>query len=150
MWLGGSDVAGTRDDSPRPTDLGPIDEARRALYERLRAAPPEVLTTRPASGDWSVIENVRHLLYAERRHFGRLLPKGFAWDPIGLPTGGVPRRTGAGTASTDDLEEVLAAWDQVHGAIRLDAVEREQAIRAVERNLLHLRIHMRYIGRTLG
>ena len=111
---------------------------------------PAVTRARLLSGDWSVIENVRHLLYAERRHFGRLLPKGFAWDPIGLPTGGVPRRTGAGTASTDDLEEVLAAWDQVHGAIRLDAVEREQAIRAVERNLLHLRIHMRYIGRTLG
>lgn len=137
--------------SGKPDDLlAPIDEARRSLYERLRAVPSAVLTARPASGDWSVIENVRHLLYAERRHFGRLLPKGFAWSPIGLPTGGRPRRTGAGTASTDDLEEVLAAWDEVHAAIRLDMVEREQAVRAVERNLLHLRIHLRYIDRTLG
>lgn len=137
-------MADTHDDL-----LMPLDQARRSLYERLRAAPPEVLTKQPASGDWSVVENVRHLLYAERRHFGRLLPKGFVWDPIGLPTGGVPRRTGAGTASTQDLEEVLTAWDEVHGAIRLDAVEQEQAVRAVERNLHHLRIHVRYIDRTL-
>lgn len=131
-------------------DLGPIDEAMRSLYERLRALPPLALTRRPASGDWSALENVRHLLYAERRHFGRLLPKGFVWAPIGLPTGGVPRRTGAGTASTDNLEEVLAAWDEVHGAIRVDAVDHEQAVRAVERNLLHLRIHLRYIERALS
>lgn len=138
-------MADTHDDL-----LLPLDQARRALIGRLRAAPLDALTVRPAAGDWSVLEHVRHLLYAERRHFGRLLPKGFAWNPIGLPTGGVPRRTGAGTASTDDLEEVLAAWDEVHEAIRLDAVEREQAVRAVERNLLHLRIHVRYIDRTLG
>ncbi len=145
MRLGGLEVADTQDDL-----LMPLDQARRSLYVRLRAAPPEALTQRPASGDWTVLENVRHLLYAERRHFGRVLPKGFAWHPIGLPTGGVPRRTGAGTASTDDLAEVLAAWDEVHRAIRLDMVEREQAVRAVERNLLHLRIHVRYIERALG
>lgn len=138
-------MAGNGDDL-----LNPIDEARRSLYGRLRALPPEALTERPASGDWSVQESVRHLLYAERKHFGRLLPKGFAWSPLGLPTGGGPRRSGAGTASTDDLEEVLAAWDEVHAAIRLDAVEREQAVRAVERNLLHLRSHVRYIERALG
>ena len=143
-------MASTRDGLTGPIGLGPIDEARRSLYERLRAVPPATLTERPASGDWSVLENIRHLLYAERRHFGRLLPKGFAWSPIGLPTGGVPRRTGAGTGSTDDLEEVLVAWDEVHAAIRLDAVEREQAVRAVERNLHHLRIHVRYIDCTLG
>ena len=62
----------------------------------------------------------------------------------------MPRRTGAGTGSIGDLEEVIAAWDEVHAAIRLDAVDREQAVRAVERNLLHLRNHVRYIDHTLG
>lgn len=79
-----------------------------------------------------------------------MLPKGFAWSPIGLPTGGEPRRTGAGTASTDDLEEVLAAWDAVHAAIRLDDAAPEEAERAVARNLLHMRAHVRYIERALG
>ena len=53
-------------------------------------------------------------------------------------------------AGTRDDLLVLAAWDEIHAAIRLDAVEREQAVRAVERNLHHLRIHVRYIDRTLA
>ncbi len=137
-------MAGNRGDV-----LSPIDEARHSLYGRLRAVPPEALTRRTVPSDWSPLENVRHLLYAERRHFGRLLPQGSAWSPIGLPTGGGPRRTGAGTDSTDDLEEVLAAWDAVHAAIRLDDVPRDEAERAVTRNLLHLRAHIRYIERAL-
>ena len=53
-------MAGKSDDV-----LSPIDEARRSLYGRLRAVPPEALSRRTAPGDWSPLENVRHLLYAE-------------------------------------------------------------------------------------
>lgn len=135
-----------RQDDP----LRPIEEARRSLYARLRALPPAALTARPAAGGWSPLEDTRHLLYAERKHLARLLPKGFPWSPIGLPTGGTPRRSGAGTVSSDDLDEVLAAWDTVHAAVRLDSVERTDAERAVARNLHHLLNHIRHIERTLS
>ncbi len=133
-------------------DLRQIEEERAALYALVRAAASP-LAARPASGEWSVIENLRHLLYAEERHLLRRLKPRFTWTAIGLPTRGIVKRSGAGSASSEDLEEVLAAWDATHqralAAIR-DAPAGFVPEGLAEGNLRHLRAHARTIRRLLA
>lgn len=129
-----------------------LEEERTALCALLRAAAPDHLTRRPESGDWSAIENLRHLVFAEEKHFRPVLPRGSAWTPLGLPTGGRPNRRGAGTHTTEDLDEVLAAWDATHERSRVavhGAPPGEPTDRMVDRNLGHLRAHVRTIRRLL-
>ena len=94
-------------------DLRQIEDERAELYAFVRASAAS-LATRPSSDEWSVVENLRHLLYAEERHLLRVLTPGFTWTALGLPTRGIVKRNGAGSESSDDLEEVLAAWDATH------------------------------------
>jgi len=111
------------------------------------------LAVRPESGEWSVLENLRHLLYAEERHLLRRLTPGFTWTPLGLPTAGIVKRSGAGSASSDDLEEVLAAWDATHfRAVAALAAAPEDSVPAdaLNGNLRHLRAHVRTIRKLLG
>jgi hypothetical protein len=130
--------------------LAQLDEARDALIARVRAAPPEALKQRPPDGAWSIVENVRHLIYAEDRHLGRLFVPGHAYSPVGQHNNGKPHRNGVGTRPTDDLDEVLAAWDAVHVGVRDAIPANEDAERALERNLGHLRTHVRVIDRLLA
>lgn len=123
-----------------------IEAAREALYGLLRGQDPKVLAQRPPSGEWSVVENVRHLLYAEQLHLRRLMPRDFTWSAIGLPPGGRRPHSGAGSQPTDDIEQVLAAWDAVHGLVRHDAIPADAAGQAMQRNLRHLRAHTRIIA----
>lgn len=135
--------------SPAEELLSQIDEARERLYATVRARAPETLAQRPTPEAWSVVENVRHLLFAEQKHLGRLYVEGFAYSPIGLRMDGRQRSSGAGSQPTDDVEEVLAAWDVVHEEVR-EAVERaDDAERALDRNLRHLRSHVRTIEKLL-
>ena len=132
-------------------DLRQIEEERTALYALVRGAAADV-ATHPDSGEWSVIENLRHLLYAEERHLLRRLTPGFTWTAIGLPTRGIVKRSGAGSESSDDLEEVLAAWDATHQRVLAaigDAPAGSLPDRLAEGNLRHLRAHMRTIRRLL-
>ena len=76
-------------------DLRQIEEERTALYALVRGATAS-LSDHPQPGEWSVIENLRHLLYAEERHLLRRLTPGFTWTPLGLPTKGIVKRSGAG------------------------------------------------------
>jgi len=135
--------------SERDELLGQIDELIAGLHERLRAEPAGALAVRPAPEVWSVVENVRHLLYAEERHIARICVDGFAYSAIGMPTNGEPRRNGAGTESTDDLDRVLSAWRTVHEQVRNALGSDGAAVRALERNLVHFRQHMRVIERLL-
>ncbi|MGE3960701.1 MAG: DinB family protein [Dehalococcoidia bacterium] len=132
-------------------DLRQIEEERAALDALVRSSTSP-LATRPVSGEWSVVENLRHLLYAEERHLLRRLTPDFTWTAIGLPTRGIVKRSGAGSASSDDFEEVLAAWDATHqralAAIR-DAPAGSLPERLAEGNLRHLRAHIRIIRKLL-
>jgi uncharacterized damage-inducible protein DinB len=140
--------------------LSEVERARRLVYALLRSADARVLSTRPASGKWSVIENVRHLLFAEQAHLGRFLPDGSAWrltqrgKAFAVKGGVVVFRSHErqllaeydGAAPTEDLEEVLRTWDLIHRPIR-------RAVKAtgadaqyeLERNLKHLRRHVEVI-----
>ena len=133
-------------------DLRQIEGERAALYALVRTSSA-TLVAQPSSGEWSVIQNLRHLLYAEERHLLRRLTPGFTWTAIGLPTRGIVKRSGAGSASTDDVDEVLAAWDATHervlSALR-DAPAGLLPDRLAEGNLRHLRAHVRTIGKLLA
>ena len=98
--------------------IGSIDEARAGLTAFLRSKDAQALAERPPSGQWSVIENVRQLLFAEQLHLGKFLPNGFEWNRVGLSGRTGKRYAKVGKDATDDLEEVLQAWDTVHRPIR--------------------------------
>ena len=53
----------------------------RALLERHE---PAILAKRPASGVWSAVENIRHLLFAEQGHLGRFVRGGLGLSPMGM------------------------------------------------------------------
>src|SRR5262245_30990311 len=73
------------------------------------------LSTRPPSGDWSAIENVRHVLYAEQHHMGRFVPGRLGLSPLGLPQGKHAAVTG--TDPRTDLNAVFDEWERVHAAV---------------------------------
>ncbi len=132
-------------------DLRQLEEDRAALYALVRGAS-RPLAARPPSGEWSVVENLRHLLYAEERHLLRRLTPGFTWTPLGLPTAGIVKRSGAGSQTSDDLEEVLAAWDATHErvlAALAAAPSGSVPDAALDGNLRHLRAHVRTIRKLL-
>jgi len=130
--------------------FGELEAVRKDFIALVRSCPSELLTRRPSSDDWSILENARHLLYAEQLHFRPIVGR-VEWSPIGVPTGGKPKRNAAGTESTDDLDEVLATWDRVHQATRraVKAASSEDLERPVDRNLRHLRAHTRTVARLI-
>jgi hypothetical protein len=68
-----------------------IDAERARLRKLLRAADAATLGERPPNGKWSVVENVRHLLFAEELHLGRRLLADQEWSAMGLPPMGMQR-----------------------------------------------------------
>jgi hypothetical protein len=128
-------------------------EQEHAAVLRARIDDASLVIQRPASGDWSALENVRHLLFAEQLHLGRLLPGGQTWSPIGLTphfVAGQAAFRDVGTKPTEDVDEVLGAWDAVHtatAALLSDA--NEQVCRELQGNLNHLLFHVRIIESLL-
>ena len=149
--------------------LSDVDRTRRRLYALLRSTDARLLARRPASGDWSIIENVRHLVFAEQVHLGEFLPDGLAWSPMRMSPraerrfaaqGGVVvvRREGRqlsaaydGTERRDDLEDALLAWDLIHQPIRKAVkAEGEAAAYKLERHLKHLVRHVEVIEKLVA
>jgi len=123
-----------------------IDRERARLRRLLRSQSNTALAKRPPSGDWSIVENVRHLLFAEQLHLGRFLPHGLTWSPLGLTD-----RTGrayvtVGTRPTRNVDKVFEAWDEVHEAVRKAVRSADGDVQmALEVNLRHLTVHFRTI-----
>lgn len=143
--------------SDAPKDAGTakllrsIDKKRSGLAALLRSQDANALAKRPPSGEWSIIENVRHLLFAEQLHLGKFLPDGFEWSRLGMSG-----RTGrayaeVGTDPTEDLEEVLQEWHAVHRPIRKAVKGGDEEVQKVlARNLKHLVHHIDIIKTLLG
>ena len=99
-----------------------LDEVRRSFRETLLAAEPGLLTVRPAPDQWSAVEIVRHLLYAEdlflnRRILGNTEP----WNRLGLLPDFLisdPAYAGVGSEPTDDLGKILESWEALHAHMR--------------------------------
>ena len=134
--------------------LALIDEQRCAVRESLAGSEDAVLARRPASGRWSALENVRHLLFAEQKHLGGLVPRGWEWSPLGYTprtmreARDVSRAAGSVQPS---LTDILAAWDELHQAIAAVLVKRDspEVRAALARNLMHLRAHVSVITRLV-
>jgi hypothetical protein len=94
--------------------LAAMTEHQARLRTLLERFEPAALATRPPSGDWSAIENIRHVLYAEQHHLGRFVPGGLGLSPLGLPQGKHAAITG--TDPRTDLGAVFDEWERVHGA----------------------------------
>jgi len=127
-----------------------IDRERARLRAMLRPKDAKILARRPANGDWSIVENVRHLLFAEQLHLGRFLPDAFEWSEIGLTGMTAKKFADVGTRPTNDIEKVFQEWDAVHEPIG-NALESagDDVERALWRNHRHLGIHIRGIERLL-
>ena len=132
-----------------------LDRAKRRLRALLRSHDTRSLTTRPPSdkfGRWSVIENVRHLLFAEQLHLGKFLPDGFEWSRIAFSG-----RTGrayaqVGTEPTDDLEKIFKEWDRIHRPTRkmVKASRDPDVQKQLAGNLYHLNHHISTIEKLLS
>ena len=136
---------------PKRAEMADIDRERARLRRRLRAADAATLDARPPNGDWSILENVRHLLFAEQLHLGGFVPGKVEWCPLGM-TGMTARKfANVGTADSPTLEEVFAAWDAIHRATgtAMKAASGPEVEKSLWRNHRHLRAHRERIERLL-
>ncbi len=128
-----------------------IDRERARLRRLLRSQSSTTLAKRPPFGDWSIVENVRHLLFAEQLHLGGFLPDGFAWSPLGLTDRTGRAYASVGTRPTKNVEQVFEAWDEVHRSVRRAVRSADGDVgTALERNLYHLTIHVKAIETLLS
>lgn len=133
--------------------LDRIEAAQDELRAKLRDVGPARLRARPPSGEWSAMEHVRHLVFAEQHHFKEFLGRGFRWSSAGVPP---PNRTGerrlsaAGSDPAASIGDVFDAWAKVHAVVRAlcDDATPEQT-RKLEGNLHHVEIHTRVIEQLL-
>jgi hypothetical protein len=122
---------------------------RRLLLDNSGAAWAE----RPPNGQWSVLENLRHLLFAEQAHLGRFVPDGQRWSPLGFTpaTMRAARKLPPVETALPSLFDVLAEWEALHVRIgeTISGLRDEDVRRALIKNRKHLRAHARVIERLL-
>ncbi len=133
--------------------LAEIEAEQLRLRELLAGRDEALLAERPPNGTWSVLETVRHLLFAEQSHLGRFRAGGREWSPLGLPPTGMQgsrRLRGVGEAVPESVTEALDAWAAAHETIRT-GIEADPALsaKAMNGNLRHLRAHIKVIERLL-
>ena len=130
--------------------IAEINRERARLRRLLRAKDVKTLVTRPPSGEWSIVENVRHLLFAEQLHLGKFLPEGFEWSGLGLTQFTGRQFVDVGKRPTRDVEKVFQEWDAIHKPImRAVRFAPGDVERALWRNHRHLGIHIRVIEKLL-
>jgi hypothetical protein len=100
-----------------------------------------------------VLENVRHLLFAEQLHTRRLFHEPPAWSPLGFTpeTMRAARKLPPVSAGGPGLSEVWAGWDGVHAETvrRVAECPAPGTGDALDRNLRHLRAHISVIERLI-
>jgi DinB superfamily len=141
----------TVNDSPAEM-LAAIDAEQLRLREILSGKDESMMAARPANGNWSVIENLRHLLFAEQGHIGSVLPGGVTqWSPLGLAPRGLQKRFPMmDPAATPKVADVLEAWQAAHASAgALAKVDTPEVRKALWVNLRHLRNHIKVIERLL-
>ena len=109
-----------------------LDEVRGGFCDLLRSTEAALLTTRPVPDEWSVLENVRHLVFAEDLYLNRWICRNTQpWCKLGLLPAFLarsPEFAEVGSEPTDDLESVLEAWAAIHADMQeyVEAVTAEQ------------------------
>ena len=98
--------------------LHQLGEVRSAFAASVRAAEPVQLTTRPDPDQWSVVELLRHLIFAEDLYLNRwLLQNNEPWCKLGLLPAFLAddsHYADVGSQPAEDIETLLAAWEAIH------------------------------------
>lgn len=112
--------------------LDAITEHQGRLQTFLEGFDPAALATRPPSGEWSAIENVRHLLGTAQHHLGPFTRGGLGRSGMGLPQGRQPD-----TNATTNVAAVLNEWGRVHAelCLRLDVSDPTLAVEVPRRGV---------------
>jgi hypothetical protein len=132
-----------------------IDAGRARLRKMLRGRDAKMLNRRPPNGTWSIVEHVRHLLFAEQAHLGGYLPNaarsGVEWSPIGEGGSAGRKLKQVGSKPSKDIDEVFAEWDRIHRPIRaaMKSASGREAERSLWGNHRHLSTHTVIIERLL-
>jgi hypothetical protein len=133
--------------------LHEIDSARAELRLQLDRVPEQAISERPAGGEWSILENMRHLLFAEQLHMSRLFGIRPTWSPEGYTPEAMRAARKLPPISSDDptLNDVWDAWDSVHAETvsRFSDSVPDGAVVALTRHLSHLRRHLSEIEKLL-
>jgi hypothetical protein len=136
-----------------PEPLANLETERERLRAALAGREAAALAVRPQNGAWSVVENLRHLLFAEQAHLGGFAAVRPSFSPLGLPPPGMvgSKRVGlAGSQASDSAFEVLAAWDRAHAELRQTLNTSDERFEpALAKHLKHLRLHVGIIERQL-
>jgi hypothetical protein len=130
------------------TELFEMMDAEHDRLRALLAGGDSAVLSHSANGTWSVIENLRHLLFTEQG-LGRFSPGGVSFSPLGYPSPGLWKHEQFSAFqfdATPTADAVLAEWDSAHAALR-DSLTRDDAeVRlALGKNIRHLRNHIRQI-----
>lgn len=95
-----------------------LDDIRSDLFQLLRTTPKEKLTVRPKPKQWSALEHLRHLVFAEDLYINRwILRNQTPFSNLGLLPGFLGGRPGfkeVGTAPSKDLQQILDEWTRIH------------------------------------
>ncbi len=131
--------------------IADIDRERTRLRRLLRGREARALNERPTKGNWSIIENVRHLLFAEQLHLGQFLREPSDFSALGMTGMTANKFARVGTASTTSVDVVFNEWDAVHRRVRagLRSATGAEVDRALWRNHRHLRAHIALVERRL-
>lgn len=130
-----------------------IDEEQRRLRELLSGKDDALLAQRPPNGRWSVLENLRHLVFTEQGHLGLVSSGAQSWSAMGLPPGGLqarPEFEAMAASKPSSVKEVLDAWQVIHkDAAALAKQDTDEVRKSLSTNLRHLRNHITVIQRLI-
>ena len=126
-----------------------LDQDRSRLRSIVTGKDSAALSS-SSNGKWSVIENLRHILFFEQS-LGRFTSANVAFSPLGYPPPGLWKRfPGFQFAATPTAAEVIAEWDAAHSAIRDSFTRDDDEVRlALGKAVRHLRGHIRQIESAL-
>ncbi|MCC7365387.1 MAG: DinB family protein [Dehalococcoidia bacterium] len=132
--------------------LGEVERGYARLWAVVGGGDAVRLGERPG-GEWSAIDHVRHLLFAEQLHLGRFGPGPVEWHRLGLPPTGMQaqkRFAALDVGAEPGVSEVLEAWAAVHAELRPFLAQDDDRVRAkLGGHLRHVGAHLRVIERRL-
>jgi hypothetical protein len=129
-----------------------IEAGYQRVLEMVAGMDAQKAAEPPKAGRWSIVENLRHLVFVEEG-LGRWLPGGVSWSGIELAPPGLQdrlRSEGVGVNPTTDLLEVLTVWAEVRKrTAELSGKDSAEVRKALWQNLRHLRNHIDDMERDL-
>ena len=136
-----------------PDLLAAIEAEQARLRDLLAGRDDTALAQRPPNGNWSVLENVQHLLFTEQGHLMDFVPDRPAWSPFAMrPASARMRQKLKMDEGTDPpgIEPLLDEWQRVRRSM-LPFLEGDSPglRRALGVNLRHLRGHIAIIEKIL-